>query len=487
MDKSLFPSLNYNGMKKIFLLVFCFYTVSAFSQDRGVDNEILGFPEKFVSKIDRKAKKMDNKILKFANKSFKKFKNLERELETKLQEKDSILAKGLFNDKNDLSGIFQNDFFLGRKNNSISSGYISFIDSIASSLNFISDTKNVFSMSEGHVDQLNKAKESISAVKEQLLNAAEIEKMILVRKNSLNEKLRNHDMGKELSKYQKQLHYYSARIKEYKSLLQEPCRIERETLKQLNKLPAFQRFMKENSQLAQIFRLPEGYGDPSDLKGLQGRIEVINIIHSRSASYSMNNFGNFQTINKELKKSLQNIEEKFKDLGVFNNETDFPDFKPNSEKTKLFFRRIEYGLNIQSVKRNSFLPATTDIAATAGYKLNQRSIIGIGISYKIGWGENFWKLSLSHQGLGLRSFIDYQLKGNLYLTGGYEKNYRSTFKDIENLKDLDRWQQSALIGLMKKYKIKSGFKGNVQILFDFFHKENPPFNSPLIFRMGYNF
>src|SRR5690606_27894357 len=151
-----------------------------------------------------------------------------------------------------------------------------------------------------------------------------------------------------------------------------------------------------------------------------------------SASNPMNNFRNANSLNRELDNGIKNLEKKFNGLGILSNNADLPDFKPNPEKTKLFFHRIEYGLNIQSVKRNSLLPATTDLAATAGYKINQKSIIGIGISYKLGWGDNLRKLSLSHEGIGLRTFIDYQIKGKIYLSGGYEKNYRSSFKDIEN-------------------------------------------------------
>lgn len=474
-------------MKKLLLLIFSLGAITAFSQHSPRQDEVFAFPEKFVRKIERKAKKIDNKILKFSLKSYTKFQKLEKELEVKLLAKDSLLAGNIFNEENNLYRNFQKGFYKKKKNNSVSSGYISFIDSLTTTLNFLSESEKLFNLNEDQITQLSEAKENLTAVREQLLNATAIEKWVSLRKNILTEKLLSQGLGKEMVKYQKQLHYFSVQMEEYKSLLQDQGKIEREALKQLNKIPSFQQFMKENSQLAQMFRLPVGYGNPISLNDLQGRTEVLNIINSRSASNTLNNFRNSNSLNRELGNGIKNLEKKFNGLGILSNNSDLPDFKPNPEKTKLFFHRIEYGLNIQSVKRNSLLPATTDIAATAGYKINQKSIIGIGISYKLGWGDNFRKLSLSHEGIGLRTFIDYQIKGKIYLSGGYEKNYRSSFKDIENLKDLNRWQQSALIGIMKKYKIKSGLKGNVQVLFDFFHKENPPLKSPVLFRMGYNF
>jgi hypothetical protein len=51
------------------------------------------------------------------------------------------------------------------------------------------------------------------------------------------------------------------------------------------------------------------------------------------------------------------------------------------------------------------------LGLSVGYKLNDKSIIGIGASYKIGWGSSWKNISITNQGVGLRSFIDWQLKG----------------------------------------------------------------------------
>src|SRR5690606_15452093 len=113
-------------MKKLVLLIFCFSAITTFSQYSPEQDDVFMFPEKYVRKIERKARKFDNKIIKFTLKSFNKFKKLERKLEGKLLIKDSLLAGDIFNNDNNLSQSFQNIFLKKSKNISPSSGYISF-------------------------------------------------------------------------------------------------------------------------------------------------------------------------------------------------------------------------------------------------------------------------------------------------------------------------------------------------------------------------
>lgn len=162
-----------------------------------------------------------------------------------------------------------------------------------------------------------------------------------------------------------------------------------------------------------------------------------------------------------------------------------PDFQPNEQKTKSFLKRLEYGANVQSQKTNTFLPVTSDLALTAGYKLNDKSVIGIGASYRIGWGRDWKHIKISHQGIGLRSYVDMKLKGSIWISGGYEQNYQHAFRNIDELKDFT-WQTSGLLGLTKKYKI--GKKtNNLQVLWDFMSYSAAVQRPALLFRVGYKF
>jgi hypothetical protein len=124
---------------------------------------------------------------------------------------------------------------------------------------------------------------------------------------------------------------------------------------------------------------------------------------------------------------------------------------------------------------------------SAGYKLNDKSIIGIGASYKLGLGQSWQNINITHQGAGLRTFVDFKLKGNFWISGGGELNYRNEFRRIEVLKNMNAWQQSALLGISKKYKAGKKFKGNAQVLYDFLWKQQQPRTQAVVFRVGYNF
>lgn len=212
--------------------------------------------------------------------------------------------------------------------------------------------------------------------------------------------------------------------------------------------------------------MPNNYGSPESLAGLQIRASVQNQIQARFASSGINSQ---QYIGQQMQSAtaeLNKIKDKLNKLGGGTSNIEMPEFKPNTQKTKSFLKRIEYGANVQSQKTNGFLPVTSDIALTAGYKLNDKSVAGVGLAYKLGWGSGWKNIKLTNEGIGLRSYIDMKLKGSFWISGDYEQNYQKGFARIQQLKNLNAWQTSGLIGLSKKYKI--GKKtNNLQLLWDF--------------------
>jgi hypothetical protein len=147
------------------------------------------------------------------------------------------------------------------------------------------------------------------------------------------------------------------------------------------------------------------------------------------------------------------------------------------------------GINFQTQKTDKFFPTISDLALSAGYKLNDKSIIGIGISHKMGWGTGWNNIEITHQGVGLRSFADIKLRGSFWISGGYEMNYRNEIKNIIQLKDQSAWQKSGLVGMSKVISVKSKMfkKTKVQLLWDFLSYDQRPRTQPLLFRIGFNF
>jgi hypothetical protein len=142
---------------------------------------------------------------------------------------------------------------------------------------------------------------------------------------------------------------------------------------------------------------------------------------------------------------------------------------------------------LQIQKSNILLPTTANIGLKLGYKLSDKAVIGLGASYLMGMGNGINQIRLSNQGVGLQSYIDIRMKGSIWLSGGIEGNYLQGFSRIDQLRMLNAWQQSALIGLTKKYKISSKYQGNLQLLFDALYRQHVPASQPILFRTGIGF
>ncbi len=190
---------------------------------------------------------------------------------------------------------------------------------------------------------------------------------------------------------------------------------------------------------------------------------------------------------------LNQLKDKINKLGAGGADMDMPDFKPNNQKTKSFWKRLEYGSNLQTQKSNNFFPTTSDLGLSVGYKISDKSIIGIGGSYKVGWGKDIRNIAISSQGAGLRSFLDVKLKGSFFASGGFEYNYQPlTYSETLTPQDQQRgeeWQQSGLVGISKIISLKSKMfkKTKLQLLWDFLSYQQVPKAQALKFRVGYNF
>ena len=295
----------------------------------------------------------------------------------------------------------------------------------------------------------------------------------------------------EIKGFEKQAFYFSQQVQEYRQLWEDPSKLEKKLIELLMKTDRFKDFFRENSQLASLFSLPGGNTSTASLQGLQTRASVQQGIQDR--------FGSGPQVQQLIQENLQAAQGQLSELknklsqygsgayGNSNSDIDMPEgFKPNGQKTKSFFQRLEYGANIQSQKARSYFPVTSDLGLSLGYKLNDNSSIGVGASYKLGWGRGWNHIRITHEGVGLRSYVDMKLKGSLYLSGGYEQNYRTAFHSIQQLKDYSSWQSSGLLGVSKKYKVSKKIKGDMKLLWDFLSYQQIPRTQAVLFRIGYN-
>ncbi|MDR3713342.1 MAG: hypothetical protein P4L51_11035 [Puia sp.] len=166
-----------------------------------------------------------------------------------------------------------------------------------------------------------------------------------------------------------------------------------------------------------------------------------------------------------------------------------PDFTPDGQSLKSFGKRLEYGVNLQFGSSTNWMPASANTGLQLGYKLSDRSSVGIGVAYAMGLGTGWNHIRFSNQSLGLRSYVKWKpsRQAKIFLQGGSEWNYLTQFGGLSDLKNFNAWQASALLGIGKSFKISKKVSGSLVLLYDFLYDQHVPVTKPLLLRMGYNF
>jgi hypothetical protein len=445
----------------------------------------------YLDKVSAKTEQLDHKLDKKSAKTLQQFQKQEAKIKRKLAKLDSLKARQVFGDAEaryiQLEPKLQSAGSLKQ--------YIPSLDTLSTSLKFLQQNPQLLAKTKEAQQKLKEALGKIGGLEGRFQKAEEIKKFLKERRQYLQEQLSQLNISgftKEFKQLNKQAYYYGQQLNEYKALLKDHTKAEKKVLALLSKTKLFRDFMRKNSQLASLFRLP---GDPNDpaaqvnLAGLQTRAQVNGLIQQQIAAGGPGAQQQFQQNLQQAQSQLNQLKSKMTQFGNGNSDAEIPEgFKPNNEKTKSFLQRLELGTNIQSQKANGYFPVTSDIGLSVGYKLNDKSIIGIGASYKLGLGRDIRHINLTHQGAGLRSFVDWKIKGSWWVSGGYEMNYRSRFNSIAQLQNLNQWQQSGLVGVSKVVSLKTKFfkKTKLQLLWDMLSYQQVPRTQPVMFRIGYN-
>ena len=211
-------------------------------------------------------------------------------------------------------------------------------------------------------------------------------------------------------------------MEEYKALFRDEEKLTKRLLVYAKELPAFQDFFRKSSQLAQLFNIPGiGAGGGATAQALPG-LQTVSSVQQQMTQSLGANINPQQLITQQIsaaQSQLSVFKEKVNQLGGGSDDLEMPEgFKPNQQRTKSFLKRLEFGIDVQSKRTRSILPATTDIAVSTGFKINDKSTIGIAGVWSMGWGQDFRNIQITHKGVGWRSFVDIKVKGNWWFTGG---------------------------------------------------------------------
>lgn len=450
-------------------------------------------PVKYANQLNNKIDKYSSRISSKTEKTLTRLAKWENKIESLLEKASPETADKLFGNQQLTFNTLLQQLKEGKTEiNNYKLHYDEYVDKTIVGIKYL----------EAHKDDLNS--KVISPIKDAGKKAEELQKQVNEteyvksfikerKKLLIDETTKYIGNSKYLQRINKESYYYVTTLKNYKEIFSDPHKTEAFVKEGLNKIPAFTEFMKKNSQLASMFGF-QANGNNVSLVGLQTRSSVQQLIQERIASGGPNAQAQIQQNLAQAQKAINTLKDRIIKSGGSSTNIEIPDFKPNTQRSKTLLQRLEYGFDAQFDKNNSIMPSATNVATNIGYKLNDKSTIGIGISYKIGMGT-IEHINLTNEGIGLRSFLDYKIlskaKGNLlkdlWLSGGGEMNYNSSFKKIEQLKNYSAWQSSALLGISKKYKISKKVKGEMKLLYDFLYREHVPASPALIWRLGYKF
>jgi hypothetical protein len=450
-------------------------------------SQLSSLPAKYYQRINQKLTGLGGKLDRQTDQYLRKIEKQETKIYKKLWRKDSSAAKELMgNVQERYTSLRTNAAIQAKQLSNLSRMYSSKLDSLGTAFRFLENNSLI---PPALKKEMTGGLEAINGLQGKMDQADQVRRFLKERKQLLAAQLEKVGLVKDLKKYNKQVYYYQQQIKEYKELLNDPDRLAKKLLGLLAKLPAFKDFFANNSRLASLFNLPGSINNnATSLAGLQTRASVVQDMQNR--------FGTGAAVQQAIQQNMQSAQDQLNQLkGKITqrlpqgggSDEEMPEFKPNNQKTKIFWQRLEYGTNFQSRRPRGYFPVTSDIGLSLGYKLNDKSVVGVGASYKVGWGQNIRNIRVSHQGAGVRSFADVKLKGSLWISGGYEMNYQSGFNRVQELRDLNAWQQSGLIGISKVVSMNSKFfkKTKVQLLWDFLSYQQVPRTQALVFRVGY--
>ena len=468
------------------LLLVCAQTNA--QQDSTLES-LQQLPLKYISSIDKKVDKYSKRITSKTIKTLEKLSHWETKIKSNLEKISPEAAQKLFSSgqltfSSLLQQIKQGEATVLQYQQQ----YDKYRDDLTTGLKYIEQQKEMLDSSV--LKKVTDTRKKMQELNEEEDRNEAIQQFIQQRKRELvNQAFQVLGKNKYLRKITAENFYYIETLKNYKQLFTDERKAEQTAKTILNKIPLFRKFMEDNSMFSSLFGRPEDVASAVNIAGLQTRASVQNLIQQQIAAGGPNAQ---QAINQNIQSAQAQINQ-LKDklinkLKTGGGDIKELDFRPNMQRTRTFLQRIVTSSDFQFAKNSNLLPTVMEVALMLGYRLNDHSTAGVGLEYSIGLGS-INHIQISHRGVGFRSFIDWRLKKQFFIAGGYELNHNAAFESFGQLKNYAAYQSSALLGITKKMAIKTKWtKGTtVQLLYDLLWNKKSPLGQKINLRIGYNF
>jgi hypothetical protein len=415
-------------------LLFLSITFTALSQDSLVQSNPTQVSSRYLQEVSSKSKSLEQRLDKHSQKALARMQKLERKMQRKLMKLDSAAAKNVFADADSKYQQLEQ-----RIKSGTAGQYIAPLDTMLTSLKFLNQNPQLLAQVKGAKEKLSDALDNASALKEKFRQSEEIKKFLKARKEYLKNNLGNLGFTKELKRISKTHFYYTQQLAEVKQTLKDHRKAEKKAIELLSRTRLFKDFMRRESELASLFRLP---GDPNapvnaaNLAGLQTRASVNSLIQQQLSAGGASARQQFSANLQQAQSRLNELKNKITKAGGSNSDAELPEgFTKNGQRGKQFLEKWELGINVQNNRSNRITPVSSDVGISAGFKPNNWFIAGVGVAGRIGWGRDIRHIAVSYSGVSARSFAEVKLKakGNFHAMIGFEMNYRLEIRSFEQL------------------------------------------------------
>src|ERR1700748_1730901 len=441
--------------------LLCLAMTASYAQSvDSVSGKLLNFPSRFFGRIKSKAASLDQQMTRQTQKYLQQMARQEDKRRKKLFKQDSAAALRVFgNNPLDYNALLAKLQSAGSKAGGVATtaGGISmaYMDSIKTSLKFLQQNQGILAGGTGIQGSVAGSLAQVNQLQNKMQVTQYIQQQISQHKAALAQALSRytHLPGGVQSAYQgysQQAYYYSAQMKSYTDQFSDPDKLTQKALSVLNQSPNFKSFMTTHSDLSSFFSLPGGgMNGAQALAGLQTKSGIQQQVQAQVTAGGSNGQAAIQSNMQTAKAKLQALKDKITQAGGGSSATVVPDFRPNTQKVKTLWRRLQYSVNMQSLPSSYVFPATSTFGASVAYRLNDRNIFGFGGGYSMGWGKDIQHISITGQGASLRSFFETKIKGTWSAYGGLEYNYQQIIYSVNQISNLNYWTKSGLVGVTK--------------------------------------
>jgi hypothetical protein len=368
----------------------------------------------------------------------------------------------------------------------------------------------------------------LGKLQQQLNGQQDIDKLIGQRTASLESLAKSQNI-KGMEGIQKEVYYAREKIKNWKKLSDEPDDAEAEALEYLQGTEGFDKYLKQdnnafgglgnNATAADLQRM--GFQTKGQVNGLlQDKLgNSMNTVQQQMADQVQQYTDKLGGVGKEIGKAKEAIGKakeavaQGKEAIAAAKETkdnikniEQPTFKKNPERGKPFMERLEtqYSFQTSRASVDGLKPAMMDLTASVGFKHTPRLSYGIGFGLSTGLGKDWQHLKITYEGITLRAYADWKWIYGFSFQAGYERSFRPDNRaylaqnidqqngnptpepsDNNALKNaFGGKQQTAYLGIMKRYKINSKWNGTFLMGYNLLWQQEE-MRSPFILRFGW--